>query len=239
MKHMKIIFIIIIVVLALCIIDRIMLANESKKITSYGRKIEVMDGKMNIVEKGRGHSQTIVFLPGYGTTAPGLDFTPLMDELSEDYHVVAIEPFGYGDSDGTDRPRTIDNITEEIHLAIEQLGLHDYILCGHSISGIYSIYYLNRYPNEATGFIGLDTSVPNQLKHEPNRFSHFLRKSAKELGWIRLASTVYPQGFRATGSNYSKEMKTQIKYRVNRDFANDTNLNEADHFEANWTKVKT
>jgi len=40
--------------------------------------------------------------------------------------------------------------------------LKHFVLMGHSISGLYSLEYVNKYPGEATAFIGIDTSVPKQ-----------------------------------------------------------------------------
>ena len=64
----------------------------------------------------------------------------------------------------TDDPRTIENITEEIHEAVNQIeGVDKYILMAHSISGVYGMKYIDRYRDEVTSFIGLDTSTPNML----------------------------------------------------------------------------
>lgn len=218
--------------------DKILLKAESKKTQSYGETVEVEGQKLNIVECGENNQQTIVLLSGYGTAAPGLDFLPLIEDLANDFHVVVIEYLGYGDSEKTSKPRTIENITAEIHEVIQKLGIKNYILGAHSIGGIYSIYYLNQYPGEVQGFFGLDTSVPRQLDYEPNIFSARLRKWAKDLGWIRVARFFYPQGFMATQDTYSEDVKKQIAYRVNRDFANDTQIDEGLHFEENWERVE-
>lgn len=88
----------------------------------------------------------------------------MLEELSPNYRVLGVEPFGYGLSDVTDDPRTIENITEEIHEAVQQIeGVDKYILMGHSISGIYGMKYIDSYRDEVTGFIGLDSSTPNML----------------------------------------------------------------------------
>ncbi|WP_322907569.1 hypothetical protein [Paenibacillus campi] len=39
----------------------------------------------------------------------------------------------YGLSDVTDRLRTVDNITNEIHSALQQLTIDHYVLIGHSL----------------------------------------------------------------------------------------------------------
>ncbi|MDQ8735195.1 alpha/beta hydrolase [Paenibacillus sp. LHD-38] len=115
---------------------------------------------MNVLVTGEG-KQTIVWIPGYGDIAPGLSYTKMLEELSPHYRVVVVEPFGYGLSDIIDEPRTIENITEEIHEAVKQVGVDKYILMGHSISGVYGMKYIDRYRDEVTGFIGLDSSTPN------------------------------------------------------------------------------
>ena len=215
-----------------------MLSIERNKIVGYGEKIEIKGKNINIVEKGLENNQVVIIDPGYGTTAPGLDFMPLMDELSQTYHVIAIEPFGYGDSDTIGSPRTVENITDELHQVIQKLGYTKYILCSHSISRVYSLYYLDKYQDEVTGFIGMDTSVPNQLEYTGNTFLPILRKWSNKLGLIRIASRIHPEWFMANNQYYSDETKSQIRYRLYRDFANVDNLDEGRHFTDNWNKIK-
>lgn len=103
-----------------------------------------------------------MLIPGFGTGAPALDFKPLIDELSPFYKVVAVEPFGYGLSDETDKERTTANIISEVHEAVQNLNIDQYILMGHSIGGIYGLEYAKKYPNEVSAFVGVDSSVPEQ-----------------------------------------------------------------------------
>jgi 2-hydroxy-6-oxonona-2,4-dienedioate hydrolase len=134
---------------------------EQGRIESYGQSVPVDGKSMNVLIQGKGE-ETVVLLPGYGTAAPALDFQLLADELSPFYRVVAIEPFGYGLSDRTDKERTTGNIVQEIHETLQQLDIHRYILMGHSIAGIYGLDYVNQYPDEVSAFVGIDTSVPTQ-----------------------------------------------------------------------------
>jgi len=143
------------------VIHRINLSSEADKIEDYGQKIKVFDGTMNVVIDGHA-ADTIVLLTGFGTTSPRLDFEPLIRELDKKYTVITIEPFGYGLSSETNRERSLNNMAEEIHEVIKQFNLNCFILMGHSIAGIYSLAYINKYPGEVTAFVGIDTSVPTQ-----------------------------------------------------------------------------
>ena len=119
-------------------------------------------GHLNVYRHGE-TGPTIVMLTGYGTPAPALDFAPLIREL-EGYQVVVVEGFGYGYSDTEAPPRTIENITSELHEAVTALDLEEpYILLGHSIAGIYDLYYANQYPEEVSAVIGIDASLPGQI----------------------------------------------------------------------------
>lgn len=128
-------------------------------IKQYGQLVNVKGKKMNVLVAGEG-KETVVLLPGYGDLAPGLSYTKLIEELSENYRVAVVEPFGYGLSDVTDDPRTMDHITEEIHEALQQLGIEKYHLMGYATSGVYAMQYVNQYEDEVTSFIGLDTDTP-------------------------------------------------------------------------------
>lgn len=67
-------------------------------------------------------------------------------------------------SDSPDTERTVENISEEIHNVLKQLKYEKYALIAHSISGIYCLYYANKYPDEVETFIGIDTSIPQQIE---------------------------------------------------------------------------
>jgi len=142
-------------------IHRICLHNEAGKIEDYGQKMKVFDGTMNVSIDGIG-TDTIVLLTGFGTASPRLDFTPIIDELKDKYTIVTIEPFGYGLSSQTNRARNLENMAEEIHEVVKQLHLKQFILMGHSISGLYSLAYVDKYPQGVKAFIGIDSSVPKQ-----------------------------------------------------------------------------
>ncbi len=132
-----------------------------EQIKPYGQLVDVKGKKMNVLDVGEGE-ETIVWTPGYGDIAPGLTYTKMLEELTPHYRVLVVEPFGYGLSDVIDEPRTIENITEEIHEAVQQIeGVDKYILMAHSISGVYAMKYVDSYGDELTGFIGLDTSTPS------------------------------------------------------------------------------
>lgn len=143
------------------IVNAVQTDREVAALKPYGELVDV-DGKhMNVAEFGEGE-QTIVLTPGAGTASPVADFAPVINGLKDEYRILAVEPFGYGLSDQADTPRTSENIVREVHEAVASFGVDEYILMGHSITGIYGLKYANTYPDEVTAFVGIDTSVPEQ-----------------------------------------------------------------------------
>lgn len=190
-----------------------------------------VDGKnMSVSIQGQGE-RTIVLLPGFGTSAPIIDFQPLVDELAPDYRVVVIEPFGYGYSDGTDKDRTADNIVEEVHSAVESLGIDRYILMGHSIAGLYALDYAAKYRDEVTAFVGIDSSVPGQPNMD-KKFPIEAFRIAKNLGFSEILAQI--QGNEDSEQSLDEATKEEMRYLVAKNNFSDTYLNEMDHLSSNF-----
>lgn len=207
---------------------------EKKKIESYGQYVNVDGKKMNVLIQGSGE-QTIVLLPGQGTPSPALDFKLLIDELSPDYKVVAIEPFGYGLSDETGKERTTENIVSEVHEAVQQLGIDRYVLMGHSITGLYGVSYVNNYPDEVLAFVGIDSSVPNQPGMDvklPLKSMQFLQKS----GLMRLLKKVSGDPYQSLA--FDEHTKEQMNLISNQVTSNRTMIDELKHLGSNFKNAE-
>lgn len=237
-KH-KILKLILWVIVSLCvglsmiyIYDKYRSYRENTEVIAYGQKHSVYDSQLNVVIEGEG-SETIVLLSGYGTVSPGLDYRALIDELKKSYKVVVIEPFGYGLSGQTTRERTLDNMSEEIHTVLQQLNIESYILMGHSISGFYALNYTNRYIDEVLGFIGLDSSVPNQ----PNETIPTKQiRTLHQLGLIRLGMKLNPNHFFLNRG--TKKESQQYEILSNRNIGNPTVMAEGDALVTFYEEVK-
>ncbi|MFJ4267054.1 alpha/beta hydrolase [Paenarthrobacter nicotinovorans] len=205
---------------------------ENSKIESYGQRVDVNGSKMNVLVTGSG-LKDVVLLPGFGTSSPVLDFAPLVRELAKDHRVIVVEPLGYGLSDGTDRERTTENIVQEVHGALQSLHVSRYILMGHSIAGIYGIDYVKRYPDEVTGFVGIDTSVPGQPGMD-TEFPTGLMAVAKNLGLLRLVTALTSGDDIPDYTPYARE---QMQMLTNRNSMSPTYLSEMEHISRNFQRA--
>src|SRR3954470_7210254 len=217
------------------IFSNVMTTYEQKKYPAIGQLVEVDGKSMHIYTKGDGDN-TIVLLSGLGTAAPALDFEPLIDELAKNNKVVVVESFGYGWSDLTQKARTVESIVEEIRTALKESNIEGpYILMPHSISGIYSMYYANKYPDEVRAVIGIDPTLPgfNHSSHTMPKVSdsHTMPKfHVAPTGITRLALFLIPDLFLPLAEEdiYSEENLKMTKAisvwnSFNKNVANETN----------------
>ncbi|OBR66524.1 alpha/beta hydrolase [Paenibacillus oryzae] len=209
---------------------------EQKRMEPYGQHVSV-DGKlMNISVQGEGE-ETIVLLPGFGNPSPYHDFKPLVRELTPYYRVVVVEPFGYGLSDQTDKERSTANIVSEIHEALQSLQIDRYILMGHSISGIYSLDYVNQYPDEVSAFVGLDSSVPALSEQKIDSSMTAPVKWFRNLGFARLQIKLEADPY--DGLAYDEKTKEQLSILIRKNRFNNTQLNEAESMFDNFLTAQT
>lgn len=210
-------------------------ASEAAALQPYGQLVEVDGKQMNVVISGD-DAETIVLLPGLGTASPALDFEPLVAELRDDFRVVVVEPFGYGLSDQADSPRTSENIAGEVHEALQALDIDRYVLAGHSIAGIYALDYVNRFRDEVTGFVGIDTSVPDQPGSDEPTPTDGLA-ALKDLGILRLLNSLAPDP--NDGLPFDEATKRQLTILSNRNAMTPTLLDEIDRTPGNFTAART
>lgn len=215
---------------------------------AYGTEINVGEKKMVVDIKGKNNGPIIVLLPGYGSPSPVLEFKPIAEKLSKEYQVVTIEPFGYGLSDRTNEERTVKKIVHESHECVNKLGYEEYYLMGHSISGIYSLYWANEYPDEVKGYIGLDPSVPKMMDYDSspisiltlNKISAYLSKSLNFIGLSRLKSIGNAKSAVYVDPSYyytGEELKLFRNLAIGAAY-NKTVINELEYMKANLEITK-
>ena len=129
---------------------------------AYGEYCTTANGRINYTFYDSSSDKVAVLLPGFGSASAHYEFDTLAKRLNADYKIIIVDPLGVGLSDGTETERTVENYCSELHELMQYLGYDRYTLIGHSIAGLYSLYYANQYTDEVESFIGIDASVPHQ-----------------------------------------------------------------------------
>jgi pimeloyl-ACP methyl ester carboxylesterase len=214
---------------------------ERASTAQYGDLVEVAGGAMNVVRAGTTGGQPLVLLSGYSTVAPALDFSPLIRELDA-YDVIVVEGFGYGYSDMTARERTAKNITTELHEALSSLDLKEpYVLAAHSLGGLYTLDYANRYPSEVSAVIGIDSSVPTaQFEKEAtaNNSGPNITGILSTIGFVRTVVSVAPSVVAPKSDDYTPSEIERMRHMTSWNFGNAAVHDEAAHVASNAAALR-
>lgn len=237
-----------IIILGIIINTICVLLDKPKLQDAYGQEVTVDGRSMRVDVKGEASNPVIILLPGLSCASPILEMEPLATALSQNYRVVTIEPFGYGLSDLAGQERTIENVVQELHACVETLGYEEYYLMGHSLGGLYSLYWANQYPEEVQGFVGIDPSVPGMNDEQPfpisitalNKLSAYLSKAMNVVGLTRLMSAGHPENAIYADLTYPyTDQELEIFRLLSLDKAyNRTVMNEMKYLDANVEAVR-
>jgi pimeloyl-ACP methyl ester carboxylesterase len=116
--------------------------------------------KLHLQDYGTAGKPQMLCVHGSAAHAHWFDF--VASGLTDEYHVLALDQRGHGDSewDLSAHPEyNYDRYAADLHELSEQLDLRDFILIGHSMGGLVSTVYAATYPGRVRAFIMVDSSL--------------------------------------------------------------------------------
>ena len=124
------------------------------------RYVSVGGLKLHVQDYGTAGKPQMLCVHGSAAHAHWFDF--VASGLNDEYHVLAPDQRGHGDSewDLSAHPEyNYDRYAADLHELSEKLDLRDFILIGHSMGGLVSTVYAATYPGRARAFIMVDSSL--------------------------------------------------------------------------------
>lgn len=166
---------------------------EGKRYAPPGRLIDVKNHKMHIYAKGEG-PQTVVLTVGSGTPCAYTDYYYIQNELSEITRTVIYNRPGFGWSEPTSVPRTIDEQVNDLHDLLNKSGEKPpYILVGHSLASLEVIHYAQLFPEEVAGIVLIDGGSPEYYADYNESAAlalNFLFEGIRKSGLLRAIGSV-------------------------------------------------
>jgi pimeloyl-ACP methyl ester carboxylesterase len=96
----------------------------------------------------------------HGGAAHGHWFDYIAAGFTPDYHVLALDQRGHGDSAWAKDPDyTYLDFASDIDKAVAKLDLRDFVLVGHSMGGMVSLVYAATFPGRMSKLVIIDTSI--------------------------------------------------------------------------------
>ncbi|MBI5353735.1 MAG: alpha/beta hydrolase [Chloroflexi bacterium] len=144
-----------------------------------GAMVDVGGYRLHIFCEGRG-SPTVIMESGLGD--PSLLWELVRLGVVKTTRTCVYDRAGLGWSDLSPKPRTAENIVEELHTLLTNAGVAGpYVLVGHSIGGMYVRLYAHKYPESVVGMVLVDSSHEEQYLRFPAAAVKFSEQYAQQL----------------------------------------------------------
>jgi len=131
---------------------------------STSRTVQTASGKIHYNEAGEGHP--ILMLHGSGPGATGWsNFGPNMRVLADDFHVIAADMPGWGQSD-TVTPDARDHVAAALHL-LDALGIEKAAFVGNSMGGATTLRFATEHPDRMSHLITMGAGSPGPVLFQP------------------------------------------------------------------------
>jgi len=125
-----------------------------------GGFVTATDGaKIHYVEAGKaGASANVLFVPGW--LMPAWIWEKQIDALSNQYHVVAMDPRSQGESDRTGEGLYPSQMARDIHSVVEDLHLEPVVIVGWSMAVVETMAYVEQFGTKSVaGLVLVDNTA--------------------------------------------------------------------------------
>jgi pimeloyl-ACP methyl ester carboxylesterase len=122
------------------------------------RHVEAGGLRLHYQDFGTRGKPTLVCL--HGGAAHGHWFDFVAGSFSADYHVLALDQRGHGDSAWVDPPAySYHDYAADLDKVAAKLDLRDFVLIGHSMGGMVAVVYAATFPGRMKKLVVIDTSL--------------------------------------------------------------------------------
>ena len=131
-----------------------------------GELVAIDGTRLHVVSAGRGTPTVVLDSALAGSSLSWSEIQPRLAELTR---VVSYDRAGFGWSDASPAPRTVDNMVEELDQLLANADVEaPYVLVGHSYGGWIVELYASRHRNNVAGLVLVDAPHPREWM-DPDR----------------------------------------------------------------------
>jgi len=134
-------------------------------IAAQRSSFKTSDGvSLSAIEVGQGRGPTLLFLPGWSQSAAL--FAPQLEALKDDFHCIALDHRGHGESEDAEHGYRISRLAQDVHEFITARGLTDVTLLGHSMGAAVMWAYWDIFGKERLSKMVIIDQPPSVMKRD-------------------------------------------------------------------------
>lgn len=172
------------------------------------RSVQVGALQLSYQEWGNPDAQPIIMLHGFGVS--GHMFDEFADRMQDRYRLLALDQRGHGDSEWSeDGDYTRTAFVEDLEGFRKALGIDRFVLIGHSMGGLNSVAYTNKYPEHVRALVLVDVG-PESAKEGVDNIMRFTR-GPDELEFEEFVEIAHRFNQRRSLENIRERMRHRLK----------------------------
>jgi hypothetical protein len=176
--------------------------------------IEAGGLKLHFLDYGSAGKPAMLCVHGGAAHAHWFDFVAA--GFTGDYHVLAIDQRGHGDSAWAEPPDySTARFADDLHEVTERLDLRDFVLVAHSMGGMVSLNYAARYP----GRLGRLVIVDSTLRLTDDRAASMRERGARQSSYDTLEELAVRYKLMPSGSSAPAAVVNHIARNAGRQSA--------------------
>ena len=121
--------------------------------SDFNSRIKVSAGQIFWRETGDNHRPHAIFL--HGSWDDSRQWQPIIELLGHNFHCLAIDLLGFGNSTAVETPGSISVEVDCLHEFVTALKLRPVYLVGHSLGAWVAISYALKYPDLVQGVVAI------------------------------------------------------------------------------------
>lgn len=122
------------------------------------RHVQAGGMRFHLLDYGGEGKPPMICLHGGGANGHWFDY--VAGSFNDDYHVLALDQRGHGDSDWAEPPvYTYSDYAADLGRIVDAMGLRDCVLMGHSMGGMVSLHYASQRPRDLKALVVIDSNM--------------------------------------------------------------------------------
>ena len=159
--------------------------------------------RLNYLDWGNPEKPLLMLVHGGRDHARSWDW--VAEELRQDWHVVAFDHRGHGDSDWvSDGNYNVQDMVYDLAQLIHQLGDREVTIVSHSMGGNVALRYAGTFPDEVRKIVAIEGLGPSPKRQEEMRADPYPQRMAEWIGKKRAAAARTPRKYETIEAAFAR-----------------------------------